>query len=173
MQCGIVDIGDQSHDTIRLSLDRYGISHRNADIVRMHAVHHNLIGRCREASFHQTCQIDVICLLIDADGSVRGAVAVVILLLIAIEILGYIYRYRRKIRIVQFIFVFRLLIFFVNFIQNLVPGFVVSLLVRLVMCLPIRLVIGGIVGFLIRALVSGIVDLLITSRLLCLRHRRI
>ena len=173
MQCGIIDIGDQSDDTIRLSLNRYGISHRNADIVRVHAVHHNLIGRCREASFQQTRQIDLVRLFENADIPVRDAVAVVILLLIAIEILGYIYRYRRKIRIVQFVFVFRLLIFFVNFIQNLVPGFVVSLLVRLVMCLPIRLVIGGIVGFLIRALVSGIVSLLITSRLLCLRHRRI
>ena len=173
MQCGIVDIGNQSDDTIRLSPDRYGISHRNADIVRMHAVHRNLIGRCREASLHQACQIDIICLLIDADGSVRDAVAVVILLLIAVEILGYVHRNRRKITVIQFVFVFRLLIFFVNFVQNLVPGFIVRLFIRLVMCLPIRLVIGGIVSFLIRAFVCGIVGLLITSRLLCLRHRRI
>ena len=86
MQCGIVDIGDQSHDTIRLSLDRYGISHRNADIVRVHAVHHNLIGRCREASFHQTCQIDLVRLFENADIPVRDAVAVVIFLFIPVKI---------------------------------------------------------------------------------------
>ena len=86
MQCGIIDIGDQSDDTIRLSLDRYGISHRNADIVRVHAVHHNLIGRCREASFHQTCQIDLVRLFENADIPVRDAVAVVIFLFIPVKI---------------------------------------------------------------------------------------
>jgi len=86
MQCGIIDIGDQSDDTIRLSADRYGISHRNADIVRVHAVHHNLIGRCREASFHQTRQIDLVRLFENADIPVRDAVAVVILLFIPVKI---------------------------------------------------------------------------------------
>ena len=100
MQCRIIDIGNQSDNFKLLSTDRDFISHFDADIVRMHTVDCDLVRFFRESSVKQAGKIHVIIFRINADGSFRFTVIVVIFLLISEEVLINLYRNFCKIRIV-------------------------------------------------------------------------
>ena len=116
MQCGIVDICDQTNDLIFFFSDCDLIADFYPDIVSMHTVNGNFILFFRETSVHQACKIDIICLCKNTDCSIRSSVVVMIFLFIPVKIFIQMNRSFLKIRIVQFIFFFCIRIFLVDLI---------------------------------------------------------
>ena len=120
----------------------------------MHTVNGDFTLRLRQSALQDTCLIDPFCFGINADGSVRHAVIVVILILIPVKILIQLYRNLLKVGIVQLILLLCVRIFLIYLVLNFFP----CLLVRLVVCLWAGL------------LVCCVVSLAVGAALPCLFH---